>query len=372
MLPYHPGLRFKLGEYSGAGSLAPDVKRQVEPRFVVPPPKDYDHELERLPNIGEIAYCTGDRIGKHWPIGRCFLDIQYIADDLDDDAIRRLFRLAQTRNSSIVPIATLRHLPNPLFQEVQCAGRVKLAILVTYEEAADPEAIAYALNAAGFEASECTLFIDFTGAPLDPEIAVGSVTSIFDLVDQIGLWQRIIFQASNFPNRNPADHGGDALIPRNEWTVFHAAMRECGVAPHRLGYGDFAADHGEMEFSRKKGGAPAIRHIRYTTKSDTLVVRGENTGTDQAVMRDVCKRIVRSGSFAGQSFSPADDKIFRLADPRFGAGPGNSSTWREWNTNHHITRVVRDLGAMDGITFDDVTASIVPDQYSLLELDDDE
>jgi hypothetical protein len=49
---------------------------------------------------------------------------------------------------------------------------------------------------------------------------------------------------------------------------------------------------------------------------------------------------------------------------------GNASMWREWNTAHHITRVVHDLGAMEGIQFSDSRVSQPSQQISWLEDDD--
>jgi hypothetical protein len=72
MLPYYPGLRFKQGEYVAAGKLPADVQRYVEPRFVLPSLKEPDPALDRPLTLDEIAYLTGDRVGKHWPLRRAF------------------------------------------------------------------------------------------------------------------------------------------------------------------------------------------------------------------------------------------------------------------------------------------------------------
>jgi hypothetical protein len=41
------------------------------------------------------------------------------------------------------------------------------------------------------------------------------------------------------------------------------------------------------------------------------------------------------------------------------------STWREINTAHHITRVVRDIGTIKGMSFVDAKVSDPVDQPSL-------
>jgi hypothetical protein len=349
MLPYYPCLRFKQGEYTAAGKLPADVQRLIEPRFVLPTLTEPDPALERAPTVDEIAHLTGDRVGKHWPIRRAFLDTHFIARDLGDVGLLRLIRTVWGRNAQIVPVARLTDLVNPLFRNLQCDGPTKLAVLVGYEEA-DGAAITEALKTAGLEASDCVIFVDFTGAPLDPKIAAGSVSGVLERVSDVGLWQRVVFQASNFPDKNPAAPGQTELIPRHEWDVFHRALKECSIPPDRLCYGDFGADHGKMVFPRKKGGGRAHRQLRYTTATDTLVVRGADTGKDGDVMADICQRIVDSGHFAGQAFSEADDRIYCLAKG-IKPGPGSASNWREWNMLHHMMRVVRDLGALSGAEF---------------------
>jgi hypothetical protein len=88
----------------------------------------------------------------------------------------------------------------------------------------------------------------------------------------------IVFQGTSYQEANPAAHGGDELVPRNEWKAWSQAV----------------------QFS--------------TTPSDWLVVRGAETGDDTTVMREVCRRIVGSRHFAGRSFSAADDFIYRTAE----------------------------------------------------------
>lgn len=357
MFPYYPGLRFKQGEYVAAGKLPANVGQYVEPRFVLPSLTELDPALERTPTVDEIAHLTGARVGRHWPIRRAFLDTHFIARDLGDAGLMRLFLTVWGRNARIVPVVRLADLVNPLFRKLQCSGLIKLAVLVGYEEA-DEEAIRLALKTVGLEASDCLIFVDFTGAPLDPQIATGSVSGVLDRVGEVGLWQRIVFQASNFPVKNSVLPGETKLIPRHEWDVFHAALKECSVPPDRLGYGDFGADCGEMAFPRKKNGGAAIRHLRYTCESVTQVVRGTDTGKDADVMAEVCRQIVYGGRFAGRAYSEADDRIYCLANGIIPA-PGNASNWREWNMLHHMMRVVRDLGALEGVKFAD--GSVTPE-----------
>ena len=296
-----------------------------------------------------------------------FLDPQYVTAVLDDSGLRTLFRIAQGRNEKLVAVATPDALFNPIYRGFIASGWPKLGVYVQYDDI-DPDKLKAGLDAVGCSSEDCAIFVDFTGAELSPEFAAGSVSAIFDRLNEAALWGRLIFQGSTFPPTNPADHGGLFFVPRNEWKTFHAALKECSVPIERIGYGDFGADCGEINFPRKSGGGRAIRHLRYTTPTDTLVVRGQKNGADADVMADVFNRVLKSGHFAGQAFSYADDEIWRRAN---GIGScGSASMWREWNMAHHITRVVRDLGAMSGIDFEDGRVSEMPaKQASMFDAD---
>jgi len=82
-------------------------------------------------------------------------------------------------------------------------------------------------------------------------------------------------------------------------------------------------------------------------------------------MSGVCAKIVESEHFAGRDFSAADDYIYLTAKGI--SGPGNSTTWRAMNTNHHITRAVTDVGDVRAIQFARRTVEEIVNQPSLLD-----
>lgn len=182
------------------------------------------------------------------------------------------------------------------------------------------------------------------------------------LLEEVAPWQAIVFQGTSYPEVNPAERGGDILVPRNEWKAWSSAVRFGEGTGNHLLFGDYAADCARMLFG--KSGAPAIRHYRYTTPTDWFVVRAAQEGRDMTLMREVCQRILNSGHFAGQSFSFADDYIYRTAQGV--AGPGTATTWREINTTHHITRVVRDMGRVKDLSFADLKVAPIK-QFEMFE-----
>lgn len=365
MLPYYPALRAKPGEFAACGHIARRYQSHIQPRFVVPPLSERDPEKHRPLTRAEIAHIMGDRIGHNWPLLTAFLDPQFVASDIGDDGIEELYRIAWGVNERLVPVLTLADLHKPAYRMLLGKGQIKAGIYLIFENVeADLAALVDGVTALGCQAGQCNLFVDFTGAPLGPDFAP-AIAEIFDRLNGAAMWAKIIYQASAYPEKLPVGPGERALISRAEWSTFHAMLTECGVAPDRLGYGDFGADCGKIVFSKGKGGGRAIPHLRYTGKTHTLVVRGSNEGAFTPIMRGVCRQIIESKEFAGRGFSYADNLIWCNAKGQTETC-GGSTAWREWNTAHHLVRVVKDLGAMAGLSFRDDVVSEVSEQGLLL------
>ena len=168
-----------------------------------------------------------------------------------------------------------------------------------------------------------------------------------ETLQDMGLWQQIIFQGSNYPDKNPApENGGVEIWPRNEWRAWLLAINfDPSTADHMI-FGDYAADCSRIVFGDR--GGKAIRHLRYTTGEYWRVQRGAKNGGDRDRMHEVYASIVGSGDFAGAGFSEADTYIAHAAaNP--GAPHGNASTWRQLNTTHHLTHVVNDIALVRGV-----------------------
>lgn len=370
---YVPALRLKQGEYRGLQRLAPDIADKIVPRLVVPPPKERDPEKQRLLTKDEIVYETGRRIANHWILRDAFLDVQFLFGEFGEtesaEWLPRMFDVARKANASPIPVITLNDTLGPrlaAFRQVLAAeNATKVAIRIQSGEI-DRELsgrVAGAMSALGVTPKDCTVLADFSDADFSDAIAVANIAqAALEDLQGIGRWGRIVFQGTNYPEVNPAKANGDAIIPRNEWLAWKEAVKLDGNSPEHLVFGDYGADCAKFEFKQTSGGIP-IRHYRYATPDSWLVVRGIATGQADAVMRNVCERILKSGRFAGRGFCSADDYIFKTATGW--DGPGNGTTWREINTAHHITRVVSDIGGIKGMSFTETTFTDPADQPSL-------
>lgn len=347
MLPYRPALRFKQGEYTAAGSIRADVQKYVRPYFILPPLIEKDPKLGRVLTHDEIATVTGGRIAKYWPRYPAYLDAQYMLAEPSDEGITRLYQVARAQNAHLIPIAPASDLANPIWQKLALGTFPRLAIHLRAEDL-DADQLSAGLISLGIDASECEIFVDFSDLELGMDDVSAIVNGTLDDLTEIAPWGCIVFQGSNFPTKNPAEAGKTAIVPRHEWTIFNEALRDCSVPHDRLGFSDFGADCGKINFPTKKSSAIAIPHVRYTTKTSTLVIRGAATGNQSERMVAVLKVLTEHPDFAGKSFSYADKRMWDTANGH--ATAGTASNWREWNMAHHILCVVHDLAALSDLT----------------------
>lgn len=370
---YSPALRMKTGELSGVRELQHDVAACVVPRFIVPPLGERDDSQTDLfppgqaPDVGEI-------LSRYWFGRRALVDLTYLLDEAGRDTaatwLPQMFERARSLKARAIPMAMLSDLSGqeafafkaaiPSNESLKFGICVPSGDLVSVNLGADLSA---ALANVGLTAKDCAIIADFSDSDFSqPDHVSPIISGALELLQELGDWQHIIFQATHYPEKNPAEPGQSTLCPRNEWAAWCQAVKFDPSTAEYMTFGDFAADSSKMSFGGS--GAPAIRHYRYTVKDSWFVVRGEKSGTDKTIMKDVCGRIVASEHFAGARFSTADTYIYRTANDL--DGPGNSTIWRQVNTTHHITRVVTDVAKVRGISISEISEEPMAEQMSLL------
>jgi hypothetical protein len=355
---YCPALRMKKGELEGVCWLAADVADYVLPRFIVQPKRERDDanpllfEVEEMPDIS-VA------LSAHWRDRPALIDLTHIIDEYGRAELAvwvpAIFRRARKSHVRAIPMALLSDLGDRdamAFRAAIATGeRIKFAICVPYDQVGDPDfavAMSEALGRLGLTPHDSAVLIDFGGSEFgNPAIVAPIISGALECLQDFGPWQQIIFQGTHYPETNPAKDGSVEVWPRNEWLAWQEAVKFDPTTAEHMTFGDYAADCAKMSF--EDNFAPAIRHIRYTTSKDWRIQRGVKSGTDAYRMHGVYKAIVSCDEFAGGGFSQADAYIARAAsDPT--AKMGNSTTWRQLNTTHHITRAVADIAKVRGIT----------------------
>jgi len=355
---YVPALRMKKGELQGVMGLAEDIKAPVLPHWIVPPQAERDDELQQALMTTESVPGAGIALSQFWADRPALLDLRYLFEEFGEAEsalwLPKAHDLARRARVPVIPVAGLFDLAGPRaagFRDSIGAGSLRIALRISSNEFIEPglrDRLLPAIERVGVLPEETAVLVEFPDTDLtQAELVAGVFESVIEALDEAGRWYAIVCQATSYPEVNPAAHGDDILVPRVEWKAWMRAVEfSKGTSDHLL-FGDYAADCARMRFG--KSNARAIRHFRYTTPDNWLVVRGAEKGNDTTLMRDVSRRIVRSAHYAGRGFSRADEFIYQCAEA--GGGPGNSTNWREINTTHHITRVVRDMGAVKGVAF---------------------
>jgi hypothetical protein len=348
----------KSGELMGVRDLAPHVADRVLPRMIVPPRGERDDQLQARLSVGNPSPSISNALSRHWPDRDVLVEATYLYDEFGRDRMQvwlpRMFEEARTARARPIPLVTV----NDLLRNDIAAYRavvdhrstLKFGVVFSSDDL-DDDLLAQVMRAfdrLGIHAEECVAIADFQDSDFTkPDVVAPIIAGVLDTLQYSAPWQQIVFQGTSYPQRNPAEPGGHALVPRNEWISWRKAVRFDPATAEHMIFGDYAADCAKMAF--KRGGAAAIRHYRYATSTAWRVQRGVDTGSNAAIMRTVCQALSKSPDFAGRNFSSADDYIFRTANE--GGGPGGAGQWRAVNTTHHITRVVADISTIRGLDF---------------------
>jgi Beta protein len=371
---YSPSLRMKAGEIAGVSHLSADVADCVLPRFIVPPHGERDErqfiliETDRMPDISRS-------LSGAWRERPVLIDATYILDEYGRERIAdwlpQMFHKSWKAGVRAIPVAMLDDISEvEALAYRSCALKsesIKFAISVRAADMAGTgfrSSLAYALELLDLDVTDCAVIADFSGSEFSqPQIVAPIIGAALETLQDVGPWQLVIFQGTNFPEHNPAQPDSVEIWPRHEWKAWCAAVNFQPETAEHMIFGDFAADCSKMKFS--KGRSQAIRHLRYTSGPDWLIQRAGDQGSDKIRMQGVAKKIVESGRFAGSSFSQADAFIEKLAQGS--TGPGTAKDWRQLNTTHHITAVVRDIAKVRGISILEREVSKVPEQFLLLQ-----
>ena len=339
--------------------MAADVAASVLPRLIVPPAGERDDTIQPQLFEGRSLPDISAPLNGHWRGREVLVEATHLAAELNRDDIGQwlpgMFGRARASGGLPVPLVQMRDLisddPAGYRACIDRSADLQFGIVISSSDIDDHEVLAKtlgALTSLGLSAQNCLVIADFHDADLSvPGIVAPIIGAALEQLQVLAPWKQVVFQGTNYPEKNPADEKLSCLVSRSEWNAWKQAVAfDPSTADHLL-FGDYAADCATLAFG--KGGASPIRHYRYTTPNDWYVARGASSGTHDEVMREVCQRILDSGHFAGREFSSADDFIFLTAKGE--AGPGNATTWRAINTTHHITRVVADVGHVRGRTF---------------------
>ncbi len=370
--------RLKAGEALGASKTASDINKFVLNRFIVPP-KEQRNESGQLNLLcEESGQMLGIDLDSGWSGRTVLLDCRYLVDEFDQasgsDWLTSIFAAARRIGINAIPVLKTDDLlgeRGDAYKHVLPENSTLKLILCLDENCLDSDMIGpvnKALELAGLSHADCGVIMDFSSADFsDVETAAGVLQGSLELVQEFGAWHHISFCSSSYPVKNPGIPSDSVQVKRYEWLAWKAAIESDENAADNLVFGDFGADSSKIKFtkSKGKGGPIPIRHLRYTTDDAWLVVRGSGEGKQGADIKWVCQTILDSGFYDSPQSSNADSLINQLAKGSAGVTAGTAKDWRAMNTERHITKVVRDIGMVSGIEFNDIEKKTVLLQYGL-------
>jgi hypothetical protein len=356
LIDYVSTHRWKRAEYEGLAQIDEDLKYRLLPNIIMPPMSARDIEKNRKLTRDEFAAVQVGRLSQYWGRRPCLVDCRFVefAPSQRTDA-KRLFAFlsaASRFGCGVMPVLDLRTNEYRLesirrhWIETQNGLALRLS-LGDLQKAKLEGLVQQRLVGLGGKPSDCFLLMDFSEADLSDQEDFANFAYEWILkLQQIGNWRRIIIQATNFPERNPAAPNSSVRVARSEWTIWKSLVRRDPSLPNSVTFGDFGADNARFSFD---GGGLPITHLRYALENEWLIVRGgPPTKKGDGTIKQVAKEISESGVFSGSDFSAGDERIALWASD---AGvPTGATEWRKVNMVHHWTRVLVDTTALRGST----------------------
>ncbi len=353
MQSYSPVLRPKGGERDALIYLDPTVRPHLLPYWVLCPPGEKDQEKRRPLTNDELIHENARRIGYCWPLRPCLVDPRFLYSRLGDDSrdwLPNLYRAIAAAHGRAIPVASLSDFSSASrvegLKKAVDPTNIGLALRLTLDETMDsalPTQIQSALRALVARPDQTVLVIDGSGSHLDLETTPEVVSGVILKLMETGLWRRIIFQSTSYPEANPAKPNTLEILPRPEFGIWRRVRETDPTLRENVMFGDFGADSAKFHFESVN--IAPIRHFRICTSSEWLVPRGENDVPHRVATRTAATHLVSDARYSGRAFSWGDNFLFERSNGF--NGPGSSTTWRAVNTNHHLTMVVRDIGTLN-------------------------
>lgn len=371
---YMPQAKWKFGERTAIGQLEGWKSEAICPIFRLNPPGDYD------PGVGakitpEVFLKTfGAQLQEARGRLPSIIDGASI-ENLRNDETGSLFfgdLLERARLAGANPVPVFS--PNSSAQYLAAVGkyasgssgqgaclRIDVADLEFFE---DRESLLKECDRVGISPSDCVLLID--AGPLTVtnfEEFTTIVANQFARLICDGDWQVVVWSAGAFPERDFLKAGESGSFERNEWKLFREMFErkeEFSVFPI---FSDYLLEYPRPAVIR--GISPTAK-ILYSTENRFFIFKGRSVKVDAKYRNifGVAKRVVDSGIFKGESFSPADYRIVELS--REQGGTGHAGTWRWIATAHHLEVVAGQLNAMFDLGVADQRAAVEPDQLRLV------
>ncbi|WP_331691941.1 beta family protein [Pandoraea sputorum] len=354
---YVPILKWRQGEYIALERLSSSIKAWVTPLFEIPT-EAWDFETEApAKSLDDHLIKFGTRLKQKWDARRCFVDSPYIDGTAKISTgvhhLVHIFDLARAAGAKPVPVAGLDRSPaylNAIKAIIREDAR-GLCLRLTPDDF-DPTLsakIGALLTKVGATVEQCDLVIDCSSDIADsPHTQALLWKALIGQVPALNSWRSFTVAGTAFPQALPsATFRPRGTVKRNDWLAYKLLRAQLSADDRMPTFGDYAVAHPKTELIDPRMLDPLAK-IKYTIDDAWVIVAGlqvRKNGRGQ--YKGLCQSIVSAVPiiFLGAAYSFGDKFIEDCAN---GGSTGGASTWPMVGSNHHITKVVRDVATLFG------------------------
>lgn len=349
---YVPCLRWKQGEYLALSRLSPSTKHVLKPLIEIPE-IGYDfEERSESKTIDEHLAKLAHRVEANWGHHRCFVDIHLIESSermkTGEHPLAFVFNDLRSKGILAIPVIDLRQDSDcqNAMSETVAVDRRGVCARINIEEAAKndfKDSLDGLLQKYHIGTDECDFILDLRSPNFDPiDGFVNLLTVLIKRLPYLDEWRSFVLIGTSFPRSMAEVPQGLSIRPRNEWLLYTSLIRSLRDSGTRIPtFGDYGISHPDVIRLDMRYIKP-FASVRYTIDNAYLIIKGRNVRDykfDQ--YRDLCREVVRSKHYCGETYSEGDKYINGCA--RGTVSTGRLTTWRWVGTNHHLEKVARDI-----------------------------
>lgn len=373
---YAPQAKWKYGERTAIARLRGEMADRLLPLFRLPPPGDFDPELEKTITPELYLKTFGAQLAEARGRRPALLDGTAIQDLYNEDSGKLFFAelLERGRLAGGLPIPVIDEKCGKSYTSASVAfakratnGSVCLRIGVTDLEFIESrETMISSVASLGIDAKNCALLIDSGGLAIDDVDQFCSVlASQISRLVVAGDWRIVIWSGTAFPEAIKLQAGQSSAYDRTDWKIYRHmkdASENFSVLPV---FSDYLLEYASNVAPFR---ATPTAQLRYSSENRYFVFKGESVKKSQKYRNiiPVAEALVGSGIFKGESFSQGDAFIKALTEKP--ASTGHAGTWRWCSNDHHIALVTNQLAAAFGLELERAEIVVEPDQMRLVEL----
>ena len=352
---YVPCLRWKQGEYQALLRLSPGTKDSLTPLIEVPE-IGFDFETRRESrSVDEHLSAFAKRLKAKWRGRRCFVDMHVIdlskRMETGQHPFAFVFDDLGSEGALAIPVIDLK-------QDSECRNAVRaiaamgkrgVCARIGIEEAAKSNikaSLETLIQQCDVGVDQCDFILDMGAPNFEPiEDFAGLLETLIGGLPHLNEWRSLAVIGTSFPGSMAEVRLGTSTHLRNEWRLYKLLVRRLRASGVRIPtFGDYGISYPEVLAIDWRHVKP-FASVRYTIDDRWLIVKGPNVrdyGFGQ--YRELCRAVVNSGYYSGETFSSGDRYIRNCAQGT--ASTGTLTTWRWVGTNHHLEKVARDVASL--------------------------